>query len=557
MHKLISASLTVLAAIGCIAAVSSPAEGSTFYAIPGAVAGTVVDAVTSEPIEGISVRLEPVGRPDRTSSSAWPYGGYTNPLGNYASGDVPPGDYKVFFDTRSNDTVVPGDTEHASSWYPDQQFIEGAEVITVESEQTTVINMELNTAGSIAGTVTNRPTSGSASVTAFAWNSAANRWTAQGTASVNAGGAFKVLGLQGGVEYRLWAQTTKATPDYSELWSIYYNGARSLEEAAGIPVTAGAVASGISITVPAHGTVPTRRIAGSNRYETAALVSAEFETADIVFIANGEKFPDALSAAPVAATLGGPILLTPPDALPSAVISELERLAPSTVVIAGSEASVSAEVEAEIEALLGLEVDRVAGENRYATSRALARYGFPNYVENMYIATGTKFPDALSAGALAGDGKFPVVLVDGSASTADEETKTLIRDLGPRSGYVLGLSDSVSQGLQDSLNSMQVPRTLFNRSGWGNRYYTSLYLSMSYYYQRPADKVYLALGTKFPDALAGAALAGSQGAPLLIIRGECVPFQVKEFIYGLGAREVVLLGGPTGLAPAIDSLKVC
>lgn len=557
MPRHVAPLLVSVAIVGAILVPTAPAQGATTsFAMPGLVTGTVTDATTSEPVEGVVIHLEPVGRPARTVYSAWPSGGYTESSGVYTSGAVPPGQYKVFFDTNGNAAVGPSVPGLASSWYPGVQFEDDAGVITVEEDQTTVVDIELNLASSISGTVVNSVYQ-SGSVTAFARSATGERWVAQETVYIQPGGTFSIHGLPGDADYRLWAQIFGGSPQLTQQWSTYYNGATSLDTSTAINVAEDADVTGVTISLPPRGPVDTRRISGSDRYETAALVSAEFESADIVFIADGRNFPDALSAAPVAAELGGPVLLTPASGLPLSVIAELERLNPSTVVIVGGEGSVSSAVEAEVEVLLGIDPVRIGGANRYATSRALARYGFPNYVEQVYVATGTNFPDALSAGALAGDGGFPVVLVNGAASSVDEETKTLIRDLGGREGQIIGLAGSVSQGIQDSLNTMDVPRTYFNRSGWGNRYATSMYLSMSYYFQRPAERLYLALGTKFPDALAGAALAGSQGAPLIIIQGNCVPLQIKEFIYGLGAREVVILGGPTGLTPAIDSLTPC
>ncbi|MCI2240464.1 cell wall-binding repeat-containing protein [Paenibacillus sp. TRM 82003] len=85
------------------------------------------------------------------------------------------------------------------------------------------------------------------------------------------------------------------------------------------------------------------RLSGSDRYETAAEVSAavwEPGAAPIVFIASGTSFPDALAAGP--STLGvGPLLLTERDALPAATRAELQRLRPCYVVAVGGTASVS------------------------------------------------------------------------------------------------------------------------------------------------------------------------------------------------------------------------
>lgn len=547
----------IILSLAAAALTAGPASGdTTITAMPGWVAGTVVDATTLEPISGVTVSISPVGTPARSNYSPWPGGGFTDPLGNFAINNVPPGEYKIFFDPIPH-TLPPTTTTYASTWYPNAQFIEGADVLTVSEDAVTVVNGQLSLAGLISGTLSPSPPVGNGGiVSAYAFNGITDSWVRQATTPL-ASGAFTLQGLKGGVEYRLWAQTSIATPSDTSYWSTYYDEVSEVDDATGVTAGVGTHLQGVSISMPEHPTIPTRRIAGTDRFATSAMVSGEFESADIAFIASGLDFPDALSAAPVAAELGGPVLLTHPDALSAPVIAELERLNPSTVVIVGSFGSVSSAVATQIEELLGVVPERVAGANRYETSRALARYGFPNYVREVYIATGKNFPDALSAGALAGSGGFPLILVDGQATSVDEATKTLIRELAPKDATILGLSGSVSEGIRTSLNTMEWPRPFVNREGWGNRYLTSMYLSMGFYRERPAEKLYLALGTKFPDALAGAALAGTQDAPLVIIKGDCVPFQVMQFIYGLGPEEVVLLGGPAGLSPAIDNLTVC
>lgn len=62
-----------------------------------------------------------------------------------------------------------------------------------------------------------------------------------------------------------------------------------------------------------YATPTVQRIGGDDRYETAALLaegSVWGESSPAVLVASGEDFPDALSAAPVAAYWGAPVLLT-------------------------------------------------------------------------------------------------------------------------------------------------------------------------------------------------------------------------------------------------------
>jgi putative cell wall-binding protein len=71
------------------------------------------------------------------------------------------------------------------------------------------------------------------------------------------------------------------------------------------------------------------RFAGANRFATAAAISQASYPADSArpaFIVTGTGFADALAIAPVAASLGAPVLLVTDDSIPSATADEVSRL---------------------------------------------------------------------------------------------------------------------------------------------------------------------------------------------------------------------------------------
>ena len=90
------------------------------------------------------------------------------------------------------------------------------------------------------------------------------------------------------------------------------------------------------------------RIAGANRYETAARVSSQTVAAGAadVYLATGLDFPDALAAGPLAGQSAGPVLLVTLDTLPSPTRDELGRIQPSTNITLGGTAVISLETEA-------------------------------------------------------------------------------------------------------------------------------------------------------------------------------------------------------------------
>lgn len=82
----------------------------------------------------------------------------------------------------------------------------------------------------------------------------------------------------------------------------------------------GALGSGVESEIKkvVSWTEDIRRIAGQDRYDTAALIAESFPEAESIAIATGSDFPDALSLASAAAGQGCPLVLTAKDSLPEA-----------------------------------------------------------------------------------------------------------------------------------------------------------------------------------------------------------------------------------------------
>lgn len=294
-----------------------------------------------------------------------------------------------------------------------------------------------------------------------------------------------------------------------------------------------------------------QRISGSDRYATSVAISkAGFAPGvPVVYIASGENFPDALAAAPAASLLGGPLLLTPPGSLPPVVLSELNRLAPARIVVVGSEVAVSEDVVERLETVAPTE--RIAGDDRFETSRSIVADAFDSS-SVAYLATGLNFPDALTAGAAAAKVDAPVVLVNGSAASVGTATLSLLADLGVTTIRIAGSSTVVSDGIQTQLTNEGFT---VQRAGGSDRFDTAVAVNRTVFTTAPT--VYLALATNFPDALAGAALAGVQGAPMFITAGTCLPTSIERGLTALAPSTIVLLGSTTTLNSDVATFLRC
>ncbi|WP_309065067.1 cell wall-binding repeat-containing protein [Microbacterium sp.] len=278
------------------------------------------------------------------------------------------------------------------------------------------------------------------------------------------------------------------------------------------------------------------RLAGPDRYATALEVSRRYSPGvPAVFVATGVNFPDALSAAAAAAYLGGPLLLTPPNSLPATVRDEIVRLQPQKVYIAGDAGAVGASVESALSGIAPIE--RLGGLSRYDTANNLVATVFPT-ASHAFIATGRAFPDALAATGAAGSIGAPVVLVDGLQSSLASSTEALLAGLGVQSVTIVGSAGAVSTGIENQLAS----RYAVDRLGGGSRYDTAAMINDAYFAPGATSTAFLATGQNFPDALAGAALAGRLKSPVYISTAACVPEAAHVSMQNLAAPSTVALG---------------
>lgn len=172
------------------------------------------------------------------------------------------------------------------------------------------------------------------------------------------------------------------------------------------------------------GVATVTRLDGAARFHTAAAVAEELRDLvgdpDRVFVVEGDHpdpargWPDAVSAAGLAALTDEPILPVTRDRVHAQTSAALDSLDPRQVLIVGGTEAVSEAVEAELAGHAD-EVDRVAGADRYETSIEVADLAVAAgaEAEHPWLATGRNWPDALAtAPAVARDGGV-LLLVDG------------------------------------------------------------------------------------------------------------------------------------------------
>ena len=156
-----------------------------------------------------------------------------------------------------------------------------------------------------------------------------------------------------------------------------------------------------------------KRLGGFDRYDTNLLIVNELNsTSETVFIASGENFPDVLSISSFASHTDSPILLTQTNALAKGIQDYLISKQPKQVYVTGGTSVVSSRVENQIKSILpSSKITRFAGHERFDTA-ALIYNRFAKMPNNIYIASGLDYPDALSGTVLAAQNGDPILLID-------------------------------------------------------------------------------------------------------------------------------------------------
>lgn len=287
------------------------------------------------------------------------------------------------------------------------------------------------------------------------------------------------------------------------------------------------------------------RLQGPSRYATAAAVSAAaFDTADVVLLATGTAFPDALAGAAVAHQLGAPVLLTDPTTLPAETATELERLSPAMILVLGGGQAVSdAVADAAKAAAGGADAQRLSGRDRYATAAAVAARVPAS--STVLLATGTDFPDALAGANLAASLGAPMLLT--APDVLPAATAEVLAERRPDRVVVLGGYGAVSNDVAVAA-ARAAGGAVIRREQGADRFDTAATVAALL---EPSPAVLVATGRDFPDALAGAAVAARLGAPVLLTERDVLPAATDAALRSRGVSSVTVLGGPGAVDDAV------
>jgi putative cell wall-binding protein len=302
--------------------------------------------------------------------------------------------------------------------------------------------------------------------------------------------------------------------------------------------------------------IPVLRTSGQSRYETAVELSkANWPSASYVVLATGANFADAACAAPLAHQLGGPLLLVHPrDGLTDEVRAEIQRLGADHAVIVGSGSAVASSTETVLEGLgvPAANIKRLAGVNRYDTAKLVAldfKTALGSNPATAFVATGDRFPDALSVSGVAAVLDAPVLLL--KRDTVPTATAEALTALGNPKLVAIGDKYSISDAVYAQLGCVA-------RLAGANRYETAAEVA-EYALGCGFDpsEIIVTTGKTFPDALVSGVVSAKHTAPILLVSDD-LPDPAAGFI---GAhqdeiRDITVVGSARSVSEGVEDAIV-
>ncbi|EGW39905.1 glycosyl hydrolases 18 family protein [Desulfosporosinus sp. OT] len=254
------------------------------------------------------------------------------------------------------------------------------------------------------------------------------------------------------------------------------------------------------------------RIYGNTLYDTAIEISKTgWDYAPVAVLATGGNFPDALTGTVLAHKVNGPLLLTESDHLNPAVSAELKRLGTQEVYLLGGEVALNGAVEQALKNQ-GILPKRLAGWDQYGTAAAIASAATSSSTQ-AFLVNGDHFADALSISSYAAAQGIPVLLT--RADSLPPETATALAQLGVQQVTLIGGKAVIKDTIEEQLSKLPQPVKVTARYAGYDQYETNTTVLNQLPFE--TSKVYIATGENFPDALAGAALAAKDNAPILLL----------------------------------------
>lgn len=186
--------------------------------------------------------------------------------------------------------------------------------------------------------------------------------------------------------------------------------------------------------------------------------------------------------------------------------------------------------------------ERIAGKNRYETSVEISKKYFKT-ADNVVLASGNNFADALVSASYAKKNNAPTLLTD--RDSTDSKVLEEISRLGAKKVTIIGGNLAVSEKVENNLKSKGLK---VERIAGRNRYETSQKIAEKLVDNKRDLKIALVNGEKSADALAVSSLATKEDIPVVMIENNGQNSSIKNSLKKWNVKEVIAIGGENSIS---------
>jgi spore germination protein YaaH/putative cell wall-binding protein len=179
---------------------------------------------------------------------------------------------------------------------------------------------------------------------------------------------------------------------------------------------------------------------------------------------------------------------------------------------------------------------RFSGKDRFEVAGNIAKMGWQDSADTVFLSNYNAFADALAASPLAYAENAPILLTQRDA--LNTETQEVIKGLNPKKVIIIGGTGSVGNNVVTALQAMGI--NTIDRIGGKDRFEVSANIAKRLGLRTTAI---VADGMNFPDALSIAPYAARNGFPILLANKNILPTQTKDALTTQGIQQTIVVGG--------------
>lgn len=190
------------------------------------------------------------------------------------------------------------------------------------------------------------------------------------------------------------------------------------------------------------------------------------------------------------------------------------------------------------------DLERIAGDIRYDTAVEISKKGWAK-ADTVILARGDHFADALSGAPLSYKLNSPILLTPSKELWKEAEKE--IKRLDAKNVIILGGEQAISNTIKRQLEKSDLNVRRINGK---TRFETSALIAKEVS-PNGNNKIVIANGMDFPDALSAASHAAKEGLPILLTKSDRLPDITIDSIRELGALQAIVIGGPNVIEDSV------